>query len=282
MYALEIILDQSKFTAMFLSAGAIAGFLSGLLGVGGGIVIVPVVLLSMSIIGVDPSIKMYIALGTSMATIVPTSMRSIYYHNKAKNIDWALCKSFAPGLFFGAIIGGIIATNYVKAEILSIVFAIIILIISADILILHIRRQDILKNTMNYSWLYKNSALIFSLPLGFMSSVMGIGGGTLSVPVLNRSNYPIHKAIGTSAAFGFIIAVPAVVCYIYGGQNTYGRPYGSIGYVNIYLWIALSVASILTVPLGAKVNKVVTPGCLRILFVLFLSMTSACIFIDLL
>ena len=280
MYFLNIITMQSDFIIMFLSAGAVSGLLSGLLGVGGGIVIVPVTLLTMSIIEIDTSIKMLIALGTSMATIIPTSIRSVYYHNKANNVDWSLFRAFAPGLFFGALTGGIVATNYIKAEILSIIFAIVAMIIAVDILITGRKYKATLQNQENYSWLYQNKVAKLSAPIGFLSALMGIGGGTLAVPVLNKINYPIHKAIGTSTTFGLIIAVPATFCYIYGGQDISGRPGGSIGYVNFYGWIALSIASTLTVPLGAKINTIVTPYWLRILFALFLSTTAFYIFFD--
>ena len=213
-------------TAGLMLTGAIAGVLAGLLGVGGGIVIVPVLIVIVALFDIHDSIAMLLVVGTSLATIIPTSISSARAHRKRGAIDVDILKGWIPAVFIGALIGGI-ASKYIGSGGLTLIFGVVALIVSVN---LAIKKTITLASAPPVSR-FSQSAI--ALPIGFTSALMGIGGGTLSVPVLSMLSVPVHRAVATASVFGLAIALPAVCGFIWAGIGVEGRPPGSIGFVNL-------------------------------------------------
>jgi len=255
------------FAAALLGTGAIAGVIAGLLGVGGGIVIVPVLYYMFTSLGVDQAVLMHVAVGTSLATILATGLSSAVSHWKKGSVDIELLKSWWWAIALGVLAGGTLAGN-ISGGALTIVFGVVALAVSANMMF------------------RKNApALVEKLPgapvkqllgglIGGVSVMMGIGGGTLGVPILTLFNYPIRKAVGTAAAIGLIIAVPGTLMSIYFGWGQYKpQPY-ALGYVDL-LGVALIIpTSTLFAPLGAKIAHSIDPSKLKLVFALFLGFTG--------
>jgi uncharacterized membrane protein YfcA len=260
---------------LLLLAGALAGLLAGLLGVGGGIVIVPALYHIFSYLEIDPSVRMHLAVGTSLATIIPTSIRSVRAHHARGSFDADLFRSWTPAMIVGVLIGTWLA-NLANFGVLTSIFATVALLVS------------LYMGLGSPAWKLADQlpAPIWNQPLaaviGAISSMMGIGGGTLSVPVLNLFGVPIHRSVGTAAGFGIVIAIPGTIGFIVGGWNTPGLPDFSIGYVNWLAFILIVPATVLLVPTGAKLAHSLSQTGLRRAFAIFLGITSVRMFTDIL
>lgn len=256
-----------SFVAVLLITGGIAGVLAGLLGVGGGIVIVPVLFLLFPLLGVEPDIVMHLAVGTSLATIIPTSIMSARAHHKKGGVDLDLLKSWAPAIFLGVIIGGYLGSN-TKSDTLTMIFAIVAIIVAINMVF---RKEGFKLSDTFPSGILRS---IMGFIIGGFSVVMGIGGGTLSVPTLTLFNYPIRRAVGTASAIGLIIALPGTITFILSGLGTPGLPSGSFGYLNILGFLSIVPATMITAPIGAKIAHAIDPSKLRLAFAFFLFLTS--------
>lgn len=250
-----------------LATGAIAGVLAGLLGVGGGIVIVPVLFWLFDFLDVSPSVAMHLAVGTSLATIIPTSISSARAHYRKGAIDTGMLRSWAPLIFLGALAGGALA-GFVSSQFLTVLFGVVALAVAAN--------MALPKTLVLAEGLPANLIARGAIPagVGVFSSLMGIGGGTLTVPILTMFSYPVHRAVGTAAAFGLVIAVPATLGFIWSGLGQPLRPVFSFGYVNIAAAVVLFSTSVLTAPLGSKLAHSLNPARLKRVFTLFLFVTS--------
>lgn len=250
-----------------LATGAVAGVLAGLLGVGGGIVIVPVLFYLFEFLEIPKSISMHLAVATSLATIIPTSISSARSHHKKGALDIALLKFWAPFIFIGAGLGGFLS-RYINSNELTLLFGIIALIVSIN--------MALPKKITLTSGLPKSKILNASIGaiIGFLSSLMGIGGGTLSVPTLTLFSYPVHKAVGTASAFGIVIAVPAVIGFIGAGLGIENRPPFSLGYVNLVAMALIFSMTIFTAPIGAKIAHKINAKSLKLAFAIFLFITA--------
>ena len=255
------------FAVGLLVTGAIAGVLAGLLGVGGGIVIVPVLFWLAGFLGLSPEIAMPMAVGTSLATIIPTSISSAWSHHKRGGVDTDLFKAWSPGIFIGALVGGALA-SYVSGTFLTALFGVIALLVSINL--------AIPKDLVVAESLPDGVASRATIPtgIGLFSSLMGIGGGTLSVPTLTAFSYPVHRAIGTASAFGLIIAVPAVLGFIWAGWGAPARPPMSLGYVSIPAAVLIFTLSVLTAPYGSALAHKLDAKPLKRVFAVFLFVTS--------
>lgn len=253
--------------AALLATGLVAGIIAGLLGVGGGIVIVPVLYYMFTALKIDPSVLMHVAVGTSLATILATGTSSARAHHKRGSVDLDLLKRWWWAIAIGVVAGATLAGN-ISGGALTLVFGIVALVVSANMMF----RKD-------------GAALADQLPgspikevLGFLiggvSVMMGIGGGTLGVPTLTLFNYPIRKAVGTAAAIGLIIAVPGTLLSIYFGWDAEGRPPFSLGYVNLIGFFLIIPASTYAAPFGAKIAHAIDPSKLKLIFALFLGFTG--------
>lgn len=261
-----------------LATGALAGFLAGLLGVGGGIIIVPVLFTILGTLGVSPDVQMHTAVGTSLGTIILTSIASIRAHHQRGAVDWTLFKSWLPGLVLGVGVGTWLATTQMSGASLATVFAVVAMCVAIDLISRDRSRVDAdepkADGISSYDWIYRPIGTPVPGIIGSLSSMMGIGGGTLSVPFLNGVGFPMHRAVATSAAFGLVIAVPATIGYILGGWNLPNRPYGSMGYVNGIGLVFITATSIFTAPLGSKLAHALKASTLRLLFAAFLFATA--------
>ncbi|WP_341212765.1 sulfite exporter TauE/SafE family protein [uncultured Limimaricola sp.] len=254
--------------AVAVAAGVAGGILAGLLGVGGGIVIVPALYFALSLTGMEPGLTMQVAVGTSLATIVFTSMSSAWGHHKKGAIDAGLLKLWAPSILIGVVLGSFTG-GLIDGRILIGVFAVVAAVVAADMVLRGRKGEVTPKFFSRPAWAG------FGVFAGTVSSMMGIGGGTVCVPLLNFLGYDIRRAVGTSAAIGFVIGLPGAIIYMLTGIGSEGLPPFSLGYVNL---VAVAVIIPLTTSfagVGVKLAHAIPQRALRLSFGLFLALTSA-------
>lgn len=265
---------MSQYVALALAmllTGAVGGVLAGLLGIGGGIVIVPVMDAALSFVGVDEAIRMHVAVGTSLATIIPTSVSSARAHHRRQSVDIALVRRWAVFVLTGALAGSVLATH-LHGHVLSAIFAVMAAIIAIKLILPldgHTLAQDVPRG-----W------AVMSIPVGIgaISSMMGIGGGTLSVATLTLCNQPIHRAVGTAALFGLLISIPGTLGFIVGGLGDARVPPGSLGYVSLIGFALIAPATYLTAPVGAAIAHRLSHRTLSLAFGTFLLLVSVRMF----
>jgi uncharacterized membrane protein YfcA len=253
--------------ATLLATGAIAGVISGLLGVGGGIVIVPVLFFVFLALDVSEAVRMHVAVGTSLATIIFTGFMSARSHWKRGSVDTALLRSWGPWIAFGVVAGTVIGGN-VSGTVLTLVFAAIAALVAIN---MAFKPADAAEPRPMPGAPLKQ---VLSTIIGLISVMMGIGGGTLAVPILSFFTYPIRLAVGTAAAIGLIIAIPGTIGYALFGLGVPDLPPFSLGYVNLAGLIAIIPTSMLTAPLGVKLAHAIPQLALRWCFAGFLAITS--------
>ncbi|MEQ1863705.1 MAG: sulfite exporter TauE/SafE family protein [Micropepsaceae bacterium] len=249
-------------------SGLIAGTVAGLLGVGGGIVLVPVLYQTLSILGIDEAVRMPLAVGTSLATIIPTSIRSTLSHNAKGAVDWPMLKAWAAPTVIGVLVGTWLAA-LVGGKGLTAVFA-----LGAGSLGLFMvlgREEWHLGDTVPVGivgWL-------LGLANGCLSVMMGIGGGTFGVTVMTLFGVTIHRAVATAAGFGLIIALPGTIGMIVNGWNAPGLVPFSLGFVNVIGLALIVPATIVAAPWGVAIAHRLSRRSLRLAFGLFLCATAA-------
>ncbi len=254
---------------ILLTVGAVAGTVAGLLGVGGGIVIVPVLfwLVEIGLLDVGEDVAIHFAVSTSLLTIIPTSISSARAHHRKGSIDMEMFRAWAPFIICGALIGGILAAN-VNATALSGVFGIIAIIVVLNMLN---PKPIVFANAPPTS--FASRSAIAGL-IGAFSAMMGIGGGTLSVPIMTLLSFPVHRAVGTAALFGLLIAVPGILGYAFAGQNIPGLLAYSVGYINLPAAMIISLATFFFAPFGVKIAHRLDARRLRFAFALFLAVSG--------
>ena len=250
-----------------LITGVIGGLIAGLFGVGGGIVIVPILFWIFTSLNFPNEILMHMAIGSSLATIIPTSISSARAHYHRGSIEIDIIKKWAPGIFLGAIIGGL-SGKYFSVNELKYLFASIAFFVALNMFF-----KEPLKfgNNLPKSRLLN---IIMSSFIGLVSSLMGVGAGTLGVPALVALSVPIHKAIGTAAALGLFIAVPATLGLAFSGFNIPNRPPMSIGYVNLIAFFIMFPLTVFFAPVGVKLAHRINQRALKSIFGIFLIITS--------
>ena len=246
-----------------LAAGCAAGVLAGLFGIGGGIVIVPVLEAVLSFLGVDAAIRMHVAVATSLATIIPTSISSARAHHKRGAVDIALVKRWSPYVLAGAVLGAWLASQ-LHSRVLAIIFATLAFLIAMKMLFMPDSR-NLTDDVPRKLWVPIIPAFI-----GCVSSMMGIGGGTFSVMTLTLFNMPIHRAVGTASLFGLAISLPGTLAFIVTGFGDPRLPMASLGYVNLLGLVLIAPTTVLCAPLGAKLAHSFSPKRLSMLFGMFL------------
>ncbi|MCC7410607.1 MAG: sulfite exporter TauE/SafE family protein [Gammaproteobacteria bacterium] len=230
---------------MMLAAGVIGGLLAGLLGVGGGIVLVPVLDVALGVLGVDASVRMHVAVATSLATIIPTSLSSSRAHHRRGAVDYAIVRRWGVPVVAGSVAGTCLAAR-VDGAALAAVFGTVALLVAVKMLLPlddRVFARDIPRQPL---------ALAIPLALGTVSSLMGIGGGTLGVPTFSLLGQPIHRAVGTAAVFGLLISLPAAIGYVVAGWRAGALPPGSVGYVNLIGLALIAPVTVLVAPAGAR------------------------------
>jgi len=248
--------------AAYLILGATAGFLAGLFGVGGGLVLVPVLLMLFDAQRFPAEHSMHLALGTSMSVILFTSIASMHKHHQHGAVIWRVVRSITPGILLGAGIGALLAAS-IPAHQMGIFFALFVYFAAAQILLdTHPKASRELPGMAGMT-----AVGTFT---GWISSMVSIGGGTIIVPFLIWCNVPLRHAIGTSAAIGFPVAVGGTLGYIVTGMNITVLPTPNLGFIYLpaLCWVAL--ASVITAPLGAVAAHRMKVGVLRKLFAILL------------
>lgn len=256
-----------------LVGGLLAGFVAGLLGVGGGIVAVPALFQAFSFLGVESGVRMHLAVGTSLATIVMTSLFSARAHYRRGAVDTGLLRLWA-GPVVGGVVAGSAVSGIVSGAALSAVFAVVAAVVAVHMAAFHERVR------IAAALPARAATAAMGAVVGLISSMMGIGGGTLSVPLLSLFSYPIRGAVGTAAAVGLLIAVPGTLGFAVSGLDIAGRPPGSLGYVNLIGFAAVVPASMLAAPWGAAAAHRIPPPLLRRAFAAFLLLTAARLLFD--
>lgn len=248
-------------------AGIAGGVLAGLLGVGGGIVIVPALYFALSLTGMEPGLIMQVAVGTSLASIIFTSASSSWGHWQKGAIDMGLLRLWAPWILVGTVLGGLIG-GYVSGNVLLAVFAIVAFVVAADMIFRRPQPADVQKNFPYPVWAGSG---VFA---GTVSAMMGIGGGTVCVPMLNFLGYDIRRAVGTSAAIGFVIGLPGAITYGITGYGQQDLPPFSLGYVNLLALLILVPLTTTFARVGVRLAHTIHQRTLRLLFGLFLTLTA--------
>lgn len=262
-----------ELTLIALAAGAFGGVIAGLLGVGGGIVIVPALYFALSLTGMDPALTMQVAVGTSLSTIVFTSLSSGIGHHRRGAIDMALLR-WVPWIIVGVVLGSVVG-GYVSGYVLVAVFATIALLVAVDIIFRKPSQSVEARPFPAAAWAG------FGVFAGAVSAMMGIGGGTVCVPLLNFLGYDIRRAVGTSAAIGFVIGLPGAIIYMLAGLGREGLPPLSLGYVNLYLAAVIVPLSTWLAGYGVRLAHSIDRRKLRMAFGIFLLLTSLRMWIDL-
>ena len=250
------------------AAAAVAGFMAGLLGVGGGIIMVPALYYAFTVLGFDIVTRMHLSVGTSLAIIIPTSIISTKTHMEYDAVDFKMVKSFGIFIVLGVIAGTFLVVN-LETPTLILFFSIFAFMTGLFFIFL---REQLVENPKRISDAIKN---ISGILIGFISVPLGIGGGSLMVPFMRTIGYDIRKSIGTAAATGFLIALSGTITMIMGGKiiNNINTPY-SFGYINILGFIVFVPVTMIMARIGAKAVYKISKKILSKIFGTFLIIVS--------
>lgn len=258
--------------AGLLGAGLAAGFAGGVFGIGGGFVVVPALLLMMPLLGGDKAQYAHVAIGTSAATIIITSIRSVMAHHKRGSVDFEILRTWAPWIVIGDGLGVLLA-SHVNGHVLTIIFATGVLLMSLNFLIPQLG-DKVLTDEMPTGVV----RLGIAGGLGTFSSLLGIGGGTIAIMVMTLCGRSIHRAVATASGIGTLIAVPSAIGFAIIGLRETGLPWGSVGFVNIPATLAIASMSIMTAPLGVAAAHALEPRMLKRTFGIYLIVISTVMF----
>lgn len=248
--------------------GLCTGFLAGLLGIGGGMLMVPFITLIMTGRGVSPDLSVKVAIATSMATIIFTSVSSVRAHHKRGAVRWDVVWRLAPGIVMGAAVASMGVFSVLKGSSLALFFALFVAFSATQMLL---DRKPAPSRTLPGT----GGQLAAGGVIGFLSGLVGAGGGFVSVPFLTWCNVVIHQAVATSAALGFPIALANVLGYIIAGQSVEGLPTGALGYVYLPALAVIATASVLMAPMGVKAAHAMPVKQLKRVFAIILYMLAA-------
>ena len=254
--------------AVLAIAAAVAGFMAGLLGVGGGIIMVPALYYAFTVLDFDIVTRMHLAVGTSLAIIIPTSIISTKTHMEYDAVDFKMVKSFGIFILLGVFVGTFLAVN-LKTPSLVLFFSVFAFIVGLFFIFV---REKLMENPKKISDLIKN---ISGVIIGFISVPLGIGGGSLMVPFMRTFGYDIRKSIGTAAAVGFLIALSGTITMIIGGKiiDNVNTPY-SVGYINLLGFIVFVPVTMIMARIGAKAVYKINKKLLSKIFGTFLILVS--------
>ncbi|MEE4661958.1 MAG: sulfite exporter TauE/SafE family protein [Halieaceae bacterium] len=256
-----------------LLAGAVAGLTSGLFGVGGGFVVVPVLLLVSSLFGEPGPHDLRVAIGTSLATIVVTSLRSVQAHHRRGAVDFGILRGWAPWLLLG-VLGGLMIAGRANTDTLLLLFATGVLLYAFYFL----RPEFVVRREKHFALPVGLGRAALGSGLAGFSALLGIGGGAPFVVTMVVCGRPVHEAVATAAGVGCLIALPGTIGFMLLGLGESGLPPGSLGYVNVPAFAAIAAASAVTAPLGARWAHALSALHLRRAFGLYLLVISAFMF----
>ena len=249
-------------------AGVVSGLIGGMLGVGGGIIIVPVLYHVFAGLGFDQTVRMHLAIGTSLATIIPTSISSLHAHAKHGAVDWALLKSWVVPMVIGVLLGTFLA-RIASGNTLALIFACVAIPVAIN--------MAFGKESLRLANALPQGAGGWTIAgaIGTVSTLMGIGGGTLGVPIMTLCDYPIHRAVATAAGFGVIISIPAAIGLAAAGWGAPNLPPYSVGYVNLLGFALIAPVSVFMAPVGASMAHMMDKNRLKLIFAAFIAITAA-------
>ena len=264
--------ETLMFIAAMLAAGALAGFVAGLFGIGGGFVVVPALASVLALMGTggDSDKIMHVAIGTPLATIIFTSLRSVQAHAQRGAVDFGILRSWTPWVVCGVVLGLFVA-RYMDGQALKITFGVGVFIMAWHFLFPVLTRNGPIADHMPTGILRGGLGSF----LGGYCTLLGIGGGTPAVLIMTLSGQPMHRAVATAAGFGTIIAVPGTIGSILSGLGETGLPVGSIGYVNVIAALAIISMSLITAPWGVAMAHSLNAAHLRGALGLYLLLTSS-------
>ena len=239
----------------YLMVGSIAGLISGLFGLGGGAVIVPLLIFTFLARGMPAEITTHMAIGTSMATIIFTALSSIYTHHQKQAIRWDIVKTLVPGILLGGLLGGLFAIS-LGGVLLQLLFGGFLILVALQLLVY--KPKVGVRSLPGYVGMGASGSLI-----GGISALFGIGGGTLSVPLLTFFGIKIHQAVGTAAACGLPVAIGATLAYSTATIDGLSRPEGSVGFIFLPALLGIIIASLPCARLGALLAHRVNAQKLR-------------------
>ncbi|MGI9353336.1 MAG: sulfite exporter TauE/SafE family protein [Rhizobiaceae bacterium] len=274
MASLPPLTEILPFVIALLIAGGVAGVLAGLFGIGGGAVLVPVFYQMLGILGIDEAIRMHLSVGTSLAIIVPTSIRSFMSHKAKGAVDMDILRSFVFAVPVGVILAAIVAA-YLSSGMLRAIFAFFSLIIAIKLLF----GKD--------SWKAANDIprgigkYVAGWFIGFFSTFMGIGGGVFNNTFMTLFGRPIHQAVATSSGVGVLISIPGMLGYIWAGWGASGLPEFSLGFVNLLMVAIIIPVTLLVAPIGVKLAHALDKRQLEVGFGIFLVVVAVRFFISL-
>lgn len=260
---MDLVAQYWPFVVGLMITGVCSGVAAGLLGIGGGAIIVPALATALSAMGYDSELVQHVAVGTSLAIIIPTGVASARSHYKRGSLDSAALKLWLPFIVAGTFIGGLMAGLF-SGDVLRIVFAVMAFMIAGNIVF---GFQTRLMGHLHGSALtHRISASV----VGFISALMGTGGGSLTVPTLVAFGATMHTAVGTSAAIGVAIAVSGTLGFVISGWGVAGLPPLSLGYINLVALLLVAVLAALCAPLGAALAHKLDQKTLKYVFAGFL------------
>lgn len=261
-----------------LLAGLFAGFVAGMFGIGGGFVVVPALAAVLTVLPHEGGNEhiMHVAIGTSLATIFFTSLRSVQAHAKRGAVDWNILKGWLPWVVSG-VIAGVVLTSFLDGSQLKIVFGLCLVPLGLNFVFQILGRKVKTEETMPRG----PARAALGSGLGAFSSLLGIGGGTPAVLIMTMSGVNMHRAVATAAGFGTIIAVPGAIGSMITGFGQPGLPTGSVGFVNMIALVSITAMSMLTAPMGAAAAHKLDPIKLKRVFGCYLLLTAAFMLKDL-
>jgi uncharacterized membrane protein YfcA len=256
-----------EWLAAYLALGALVGILAGMLGIGGGMIVVPPLALMLEAQSLPREHVLHLAVGTGMATILSTSLSSVRAHAARGGVRWEIAWRITPGILFGGVIGAIVA-NYLSTRTLAIYFTAFVFLMAVN-MALDLKPKPAREPPGTAGMFAAGTAI------GGLSSLVAIGGAVMSVPFMLYCNVPIRQAVGTAAAIGFPIAAGGTIGYLYTGWGASGLPPWSLGYVYLPALAGITVASVLTAPLGARAAHRVPGRLLKRIFAALMFVLAA-------
>jgi len=263
------------FILALIVAGIVAGFLAGLFGIGGGAILVPVFYQMLGALGFSEAHNMHVAVGTSLAIIVPTSIQSFRKHHARGAVDMDLLRSFMFVVPLGVVCAALV-TAYISGAGLRGIFALVALLIA--IRLLFAKDGWKLGNDIPTGWIRRFTGWL----IGFLSTFMGIGGGVMNNTFMTVFGRPMHQAVATSAGTGILISIPGVIGYVWAGWGIENLPPFSIGFVNLLTFAMMIPITMFMAPFGVKAAHILTKRQLEIGFGIFLLIVSIRFFVSVL
>ena len=247
--------------------GAFVGFMAGLLGIGGGLIVVPALMYMLPKIGIQPQYVPIIAIATSLANMVLTTSSAVYAHHRRQNVSWDIVKILVPGILIGAMLSGTVA-SFIPADHMKNVFAVFVILMALN-MARPLKAEAHLKTLPSSTVLF-----VIMLCVALISGILGIGGGVMIVPTLCYFGIKMHRAVSLSSVAGMCIAFAGSIGYIIAGWNVTGLPAGTLGYVYIPALVGIAFTATLLAPLGVKAATTWPTKKLKIVFAVFLAVVG--------